>query len=134
MRHVVPRQIAIATCAEYAALDDEGRMLLDALRGLGADAQPAVWSDAPPGGWERFDLVVLRSTWDYTFALPRFLAWTRAVGARRLLNPPDVVAWNADKRYLAELAGAGVPTIATEHLPPGAAFAPPPGRFVVKPA
>lgn len=133
MRHVVPREIAIATCAEHAALDDEGRMLLDALRGLGADAQPAVWSEAPPGGWERFDLVVLRSTWDYTFALPRFLAWSRAVGAGRLLNPPDVVAWNADKRYLADLARAGVATIATEHLPPGAPFTPPPGRFVVKP-
>ena len=76
----------------------------------------------------------MRSTWDYTFAPARFLEWTRAVGHGRLLNPPDVIAWNADKRYLADLARAGVSTIFTQHLPPGADFTPPPGRFVVKPA
>ena len=126
--------VAIATCAEHRDLDAEGRLLLDALAAPGVDARPAVWSEEPDGGWEQFDLVVIRSTWDYTHVLPKFLAWTRTVGGARLLNPPDVVAWNADKRYLADLARAGVATIATEHLPPGATFTPPPGRFVVKPA
>jgi len=126
--------VAIATCAEHPDLDDEGRLLLHALRGLDIQAEPAVWSEEPQGGWSRPDLVILRSTWDYTFALPDFLAWARTIGPQRLLNPPDVVAWNADKRYLAELAYAGLATIATEHLPPGAAFTPPPGRFVVKPS
>lgn len=126
--------VAIATCADHPALDDEGRLLLDALRDLGVDAQPIVWSEEPAAGWRAFDLVVVRSTWDYTFAPADFLAWARGVGEPRLLNPPDVVAWNADKRYLADLAGAGIRTIRTEHLPPGAAFSAPPGRFVVKPA
>jgi hypothetical protein len=134
VRHVTSPSIAIATCAEHAQLDDEARELLDALRAFGLRAEPVVWSDAPAGGWEHYRLVVLRSTWDYTFALPDFLAWARAIGPQRLLNAPDVVAWNADKRYLADLAGAGIATIATEHLPPGATFTPPPGRFVVKPA
>jgi len=125
--------VALATCAEHAALDDEGRPLLEALHGLGVRAEPVVWTEDPDGGWEQYDLVAVRQTWDYTFALPRFLAWTRAVGDR-LLNPPDVIAWNADKRYLADLDAAGVTTIATEHLPPGATFTPPPGRFVIKPA
>ncbi len=126
--------VALATCAEFPALDDEGRLLLDALRDLGVRAQPEVWSAAPAGGWGQYDRVVVRATWDYTFALPDFLRWTRAVGAGRLLNPPDVIAWNADKRYLSDLARAGLNTIATQPLPPGAPFAPPPGRFVVKPA
>ena len=125
--------VAIATCTEHAALDAEGRLLLEALRELGVDAEPVAWSDEPDEGWGRYDLVVVRQTWDYTFALPRFLAWTRVVGDR-LRNPPDVIAWNADKRYLADLAAAGVTAIATQHLPPGAAFTPPPGRFVIKPA
>ena len=125
--------VAIAICAEHA-VDDEGHLLLAALRAHGVRAQPMVWSDEPAGGWDAFDLVVIRATWDYTFALPRFLDWTRAVDAGRLLNPPDVVAWNADKRYLADLADAGIGTITTEQLPPGAAFTPPSGRFVVKPA
>ena len=126
--------VAIATCTEHPALDEEGRELLAALRALDIRAEPAVWSAEPAGGWGRYDLVVLRSTWDYTFALDDFLAWTYAVGSTRLLNAPEVVAWNADKRYLADLARTGLATIATEHLPRGAAFTPPPGRFVVKPA
>jgi hypothetical protein len=125
--------VAIAVCAEHP-VDDEGHALLGALRDLGVDAQPVIWSEEPAGGWNRYELVVVRATWDYTFALPRFLRWTRAVGSGRLLNPPAVIAWNADKRYLADLAAAGINTIATEHLPPGAPFEPPPGRFVVKPA
>ena len=125
--------VAIAICAEHP-VDAEGRLLLDALRAAGVDARPVIWTDEPAAGWAAFDLVVIRATWDYTHVLPQFLAWTRTVGPTRLLNPPDVIAWNADKRYLADLARAGIRTIATEHLPPGAPFTPPPGRFVVKPA
>ena len=125
--------VAIAICTEHP-VDAEGHLLLDALRDLDVLAQPLVWSEDPAGGWEQFDRVVIRATWDYTHVLPAFLAWTRAVGDGRLLNPPDVVAWNADKRYLADLAATGIRTIATHHLAPGAPFAPPPGRFVVKPA
>ena len=98
-----------------------------------AHAQPAIWTQEPAGGWSRFDLVVVRATWDYTFVLGRFLAWTRDVGTR-LLNPPAAVAWNADKRYLFDLERDGLRTVATEHLAPGAPFDPPAGRFVLKPA
>ena len=114
----MPPAVAIATCAEHAGLDDEGRLLLAALRELGIAAEPAVWTQEPAGGWRAYDLVVLRSTWDYTFMLERFLDWTRQLGAR-LLNPPGVVAWNADKRYLFDLAEAGIETVHTEHVAPG---------------
>jgi hypothetical protein len=130
---VTAPRVAIATCAEVPALDDEGRLLLDALRALEIDAEPAIWSERPDAGWEAYDLVVVRSTWDYTFMPARFLEWTQQIGPR-LLNPPDVVAWNADKRYLFDLARAGIATIPTEHVAPGAPFMPPPGRFVAKPA
>ena len=129
----MPDRVAIATCAEHPQLDREGRLLLDALRELGVRAEPEVWTEQPAGGWRRYDLVVLRATWDYTLMLRRFRAWTQSLG-RRLLNPPAVVAWNADKRYLGELAQAGLETIRTDYLAPGAPFAPPPGRFVLKPA
>ena len=133
-RHADERpSVAIAVCAEHP-VDAEGRLLLDALRAAGIAARPVIWTEEPAGGWEADDLVVIRATWDYTHVLPEFLAWTAAVGAGRLHNPPDVIAWNADKRYLADLAQAGIRTIATEHLAPGAPFTPPAGRFVVKPA
>lgn len=127
------QRVAIATCAEHPALDAEGRLLLGALDELGIDAQPVVWSESPAAGWDAYDLVVLRSTWDYTSMPARFLQWTQSIGTR-LLNPPALVAWNADKRYLFDLARAGIETIPTELVVPGAPFIPPPGRFVVKPA
>lgn len=126
-------RVAIATCAELPALDGEGRLLLEALRALRIDAEPEVWTASPAGGWEAYDLVVVRCTWDYTLMAARFVDWTRSIGSR-LLNAPDVIAWNADKRYLFELAQAGIATIPTEHVAPGATFAPPAGRFVAKPA
>ena len=125
--------VAIATCAEHPRLDDEGRLLLGALHELGIRAEPEIWTRQPAGGWDAYGLVVLRSTWDYTLMPDRFLAWAGEIGDR-LLNPPAVVAWNADKRYLLDLVEAGLPAIATEHVAPGAPFHPPPGRFVVKPA
>lgn len=127
--------IAIATCDWHPQPDAENELLLAALQARGIDAGAVPWSAPPPGGWERYDAVVIRATWDYSWRLEEFLEWTREIGPR-LHNPPGVIAWNADKRYLFDLQRAGIPAIAGEHLAPGgaaAAIAPPPGRFVVKP-
>ena len=64
------------------------------------------WDD-PAADPAAFDLVVVRSTWNY-FALPEFLAWMKRAAVTRLANPADVMAWNCDKAYLFELAAAGV--------------------------
>jgi hypothetical protein len=106
--------------------------LVAALRAAGADPSHEVWSD-PGAGWDAYDLVVLRSVWDYTFRRAEFVAWARRLG-ERLRNPPELVAWNSDKRYLADLAEAGVPVVPTRVAEPGD---PPPeleGEVVVKPA
>jgi glutathione synthase/RimK-type ligase-like ATP-grasp enzyme len=91
----------------------------------------AVW-DAPLD-WGAFDLVVLRSTWDYAERREAFLRWARSL--RQVLNPVPVLEWNTDKeRYLGDLAAAGVPVVPTRFVQPGGAFAPPADTFVVKPA
>ena len=53
---------------------------------------------------------------------------------RNLLNAPAVVAWNTDKRYLADLADAGVPTVPSRFFAPGERVRLPAGEVVVKPA
>ncbi len=96
------------------------------------DAEPASWDD-PAVDWAAYDLVVIRSTWDYLLRREEFVAWTRRVP--RLLNPASVVGWNTDKIYLAELAGAGLPTVPTVFVRPGDPVdVPAAGEFVVKPA
>jgi glutathione synthase/RimK-type ligase-like ATP-grasp enzyme len=131
-------RIALATCAALPDLDEDGPALLGALHSLGLDARAAVWDD-PTVRWDTFDLVVLRSTWDYVERRHQFVEWARSVP--RLVNPAPVVAWNTDKHYLADLAAAGVPTVESVFLEPsdlGLRNFPPPAfaglDFVVKPA
>ena len=122
--------IGIATCATVPGLDDDGALLLAALDDVGARAQPVVWDDDTVD-WAAFDTVLVRSTWDYPLRRDEFLRWARA--CPRTANPVDVLAWNTDKRYLDDLSRAGVPTVPTVLVPPGAAWSAPDGDHVVKP-
>jgi glutathione synthase/RimK-type ligase-like ATP-grasp enzyme len=123
--------IALATCAEVPDLDEDGPLLLDALSRRGMTGVPAVWDD-PDVDWVAFELVIVRSTWDYPPRRAAFLAWADALP--RVLNPPDVLAWSSDKRYLGDLAAAGVGTVATTFLDPGEPLVAPEQDYVVKPA
>ena len=128
----MPRRprVALATFAGMPDLHEDDVPLLPAFAAAGVDASAQVWDD-PAVDWSSFDLVVLRSPWDYTLRHEQFLAWARSVP--RLANPADVLAWNTDKRYLAELAAAGVPVVPTTWLAPGDDYTPPAGEHVVKP-
>jgi glutathione synthase/RimK-type ligase-like ATP-grasp enzyme len=124
-------RIALATCAEIPEGDEDFPALIAALAALGVRAEPAVWDSG--SDWCRFDLVVLRSTWDYAERRDIFLAWVRSLP--RVLNPLPVLCWNTDKqRYLTDLAAAGVPIVPTEFVAPGEKLDPPGEPFVVKPA
>ena len=125
----MPR-VALATAATWPDLDADSALLVPALAALGVDAEPAVWDD-PAVDWSTYDLVVVRSTWDYVPQREAFLAWARRVP--RLHNPADVLAWNTDKTYLRDLVAAGVPVVPTTFVAPGEAYEPPPGVVVVKP-
>ena len=107
-------------------------MIDAALRARGLEPVWAIWDD-PDVDWSRFDLVVVRSAWDYAERWQAFLAWAESVP--RLENPLSVLRFGVDKeRYLTALAAAGVPVLPTLFLGPGAPFAPPEQPFVVKPA
>ncbi|MFD6184683.1 RimK family alpha-L-glutamate ligase [Streptomyces goshikiensis] len=113
------RRVVLATDAFGRARDAELPVLIAALRERGVDAAAADWDDAG-FDWAAQDAVVIRSTWDYTERLPEFLAWASRVAAVTALHSPaEVVRWNSDKTYLAELAAAGVPTVPTRFIAPG---------------
>lgn len=128
-------KIALATAIAAYSLDEDLAPLREACGEAGIQTQVLAWDD-PTVGWSRFDAVLLRSTWDYIDRLPEFLAWCERVAAQtRLWNPPEVVRWNTDKRYLGELAARGVPVIESHFLAPGddPASLPDLEEFVVKP-
>ncbi|MFC5186252.1 ATP-grasp domain-containing protein [Actinomadura harenae] len=121
-------KVALATFAAIPDGGHEAAMLRAALAPLGVTADPVVWND-PSADWSSYDLTVIRATWDYIDHRDEFLTWADALP--RVENPAPVLRWNTDKRYLRDLAGAGVPTVPTlwdpDDLPDW-------DEFVVKPA
>lgn len=107
--------VLLATCAALPSGEPGGDLLAAALAERGVDAAWAVWDD-PAVDWAAADLVAVRATWDYHHRAGEFLAWARrTASATRLLNGPDVFAWNGDKAYLVPLA-AHVPCVPTAPL------------------
>jgi hypothetical protein len=107
-------RIVLAGCPQQVAGDGDDAGLVAALRHRGLHARWLSWDDPDVG---RADLVILRATHDYAGRLDEFLAWT--TGVSNLLNPPAVVGWNVDRRYLGDLADRGVPTVSGEVFAPG---------------
>ena len=106
-------RIALATCADLPDLYVDDEPLRAALRDAGAEVVPAVWDD-PGQDWAAYDLVVVRSTWDYFERRDDYVRWARSVP--RLANSARIVEWNTDKTYLRGLAEAGVPVVPTHWV------------------
>ncbi|MCC3771726.1 RimK family alpha-L-glutamate ligase [Streptomyces sp. UNOC14_S4] len=131
-------KVAVVSSGFGVEHDDELPLVVEALRARGMDAEPVIWDDGTVA-WERFELAVIRSAWDYVLRPGEFLAWADATAClTRLWNPAPVVRWNSDKRYLLELARHGVPVVPTRVVEPGqecgAADFAAAGGVVVKPA
>jgi glutathione synthase/RimK-type ligase-like ATP-grasp enzyme len=133
MRSRALPRIALVTCRELPVGDEDAAVLHWACSAAGLDADWRVWDD-PAVDWSSYDLVVIRSTWDYPLRRDDFVAWARSVP--RLANPAEVVCWNTDKSYLRDLAAAEVPVVPTIWFDPGSLDVrlPDNGDYVVKPA
>ena len=126
--------IAIVTCAAFANLDPDDQLLLPALTAENLRHEIAVWDD-PSVQWDRFDLVLIRSTWDYSARRTEFIAWLAKVSTvSTLINPVDVITWSSDKHYSNDLAKAGIPTVPTSFFEIGDALVLPDDEFVIKPS
>jgi hypothetical protein len=106
-------RLVLAGCPALVEGDGDDAGLVGALRTRGLHARWRSWDDPET---LRADAVILRATWDYAERLEEFLEWTTSVP--HLLNAPEVVAWNCEKRYLLDLADRGVPIVPTEVFAP----------------
>lgn len=83
------------------------------LRVLGWNVESLSWrADA---AWDEYDVVIIRSTWDYQDHPDAFdAALQRIHDSRALLcNSLPLMRWNMRKSYLRELAQQGVPVLPT---------------------
>lgn len=107
------RRVAFLTLHDPTGfvIDDDLALAPLAKRGVAVENVP--W-DRPDMNWKDYDLVVLRSTWDYQHNAEQFLATLAAIeGVTRLENTIDVVRWNMPKTYLRDLDAKGVPVVPT---------------------
>jgi hypothetical protein len=124
-------RVAIASIDPMPQTFTDDQVLVAALAERGVEAEIEPW-DRAGVDWHGFDMVVLRSPWDYSRRRDEFLAWCESVGPR-LHNPVEVVRWNSDKRYLGDLASDGRAVVETTYVAPADPLPAVEGEVVVKP-
>ncbi len=125
-------RIAFATCSPRQPMWEDDLRAAEVLAEAQVEVDFVAWDD-PDARWDGYERVVVRSAWDYGSRLNEFLAWADRVGERRLRNTPEVLRWNSDKRYLAELDGGGMPVPPTLLVAPGGRVPEITGEVVIKP-
>ena len=106
--------VTYSTKPDFAPDDLE---VVNALTLRGVQVQAIPW-DGNFTDWNSFDLVVLRSCWNYHLHPQKFLSWLHELQTKQvnLLNPASTVRWNLHKKYLAELDRQGVRLPPTQWL------------------
>lgn len=110
---------------------DDQRVIAE-LEALGAGITYEPW-DARDVDWASFDAVGVRSPWDYSYRRDDFVAWAEAAGPN-LHNSADLLRWNSEKAYVADLAKAGLAVVETLFLEPGSEWPGDEREVVVKPS
>ncbi|MEM6293184.1 MAG: hypothetical protein AAGA54_18055 [Myxococcota bacterium] len=126
----MPADIALVTERRYEAPSSpdayvgnilaEDRLLTDALAALDLSAERVDWSREDVD-WDAYRAVVVRTTWDYFERFEAFMAWLQRIAEHPcVLNPVELMQWNIDKHYLADLEAAGLPIVPTRFVERGA--------------
>lgn len=97
---------------------DDDELAIDPLSDLGWKVEMVAWQDRNVD-WAQFDLIVVRSTWNYHYHPEEFVQVLKEIerSGAPLQNPLSIIEWNMRKTYLRELEQNGhsiVPTIWSE--------------------
>jgi glutathione synthase/RimK-type ligase-like ATP-grasp enzyme len=89
--------------------ENEDDTLLNFLKEKGLSIEKVIWNDKDVL-WENYNLAILKSPWDYFDLIEDFYNWLAMLQSKnvKLLNPIEIVKWNADKHYLKDIAQAGL--------------------------
>ncbi len=92
---------------EQQILEDDQALMAE-LEACGISAVRVSWSNSNID-WKSYDLAVFRTPWDYFHRYQEFSAWLAATAKKLpIVNPPETISWNINKRYLFELEELGV--------------------------
>jgi len=90
------------------------QMLYEPLAALGWEVEEVSWRN-PNVNWNQYDVVVIRSPWDYQDDHQAFLEVLKEIeqSSALLENSLETVKWNIDKTYLRDLASQGIEIVPT---------------------
>jgi glutathione synthase/RimK-type ligase-like ATP-grasp enzyme len=111
------REIAFLSMDSLDEFVSYDQLVIDCLKDLGIQAVEVSWRAANPD-WDQYELVVIRTPWDYQKDAEKFLQVLEQIeqSSARLLNSLETVRWNIRKTYLQDLESRGVQVIPTTWL------------------
>ncbi len=109
-------KIALATY-KFITDSDEDLPLVKFLTERGFYASLEVWDD-PKVNWKQYDVVIIKSTWDYHEKLADFHVWIGQLTSDHVtvINPPEAIKGNSDKQYLLKFQAHGFPVVPSRLL------------------
>lgn len=92
--------------------EDEDTVLIRFLGNKGLNVEKVVWDDQAVN-WSAYDIVIIKSPWDYHEKITAFMSWLSLLDELncRVLNSTELIRWNIHKKYLIEVANAGFEVI-----------------------
>lgn len=108
------KSVALVTYSKEPNLFESDLVLENALKVSGLSVYAVPWDDRKID-WKKFDVLILRSCWNYHEKINDFLKWLKKLenDGIKIFNPFSIVRWNYHKKYLLELEKKGVLIIPT---------------------
>ncbi len=119
------KRLALITWSGLPDGAESERLMLPHLAAASVETEIVDWRSAGCD-FSKFDLIVLRSCWDYHLRGKEFTEWLRRTARGvSILNDPETVLWNLNKFYLREMPAMGIeiaPTVFVNggSIPPSA--------------
>jgi glutathione synthase/RimK-type ligase-like ATP-grasp enzyme len=100
--------VAFVTYAGLPDLNHDDKIIARYLSEKNIHVTPVLWDDATVD-WRTFNVIVLRSMWDYFERPGEFNVWIEKMESLGclVLNPLSVVRWNSNKRYFDSFLNRG---------------------------
>ena len=106
-------KLAIISCEKLPNGVEDDQTFFRELVNKGFEVEICVWNKEVD--WSQYNACLLRSVWDYHEQIDGFTQWLNETSkTTTILNAKDVIFWNLNKNYLAELENFGIaiaPTI-----------------------
>ncbi len=111
------RRIAFLTMDSLDGFVSYDALVSDCLAVRGTTVEEVSWRNTA-ADWDDYDIVIIRSPWDYQHSVDAFMTVLENIDASRavLWNPIDVVRWNVRKTYLQQLHDQGITIVPTQFV------------------